>query len=705
MEQHTTQQIKEKMVKLYNDGRLDEARVLKEEIIKRRSNPPKVNATPAPKLGGTPAPQEEMDWIDRGKRVLGLGARSVMENANTMTDIATMPFRTIYSKATGRPMPMGLNQMMSQTANQMGLPKPETMPEKFSSGVTGMVTSGAPMLKAPMLAGQQLPQLQGMVAGSVAAEGANQADLPLPVQIIAGILGGVAAPMAINKAQNIYSAYRNGSINSDDVLKSLNIDTKNMTIQARSQLSRDIDSALQGGNIDQAALQRLAAYRRVGATPTQGRLSLHPSQVTREQNAAATASQQGLTGDDQLNMIANRNNQRLVDQLDDMGASRALPDWDAGTQLKGTIKGVDAAKSQQVDDAYDAFKNSAGRDVQFDAKAFYDDVIERLVKEGAIDDLPEGIKNRIDSYVSGVVDVGGIKVPISFNVDEMKTLEKMISRAKASGSSPAYAASIVRDALHDAKPLAPQSTVRTGNPTAPRLGQGISNTPVPYNPNNYDALGRESRGLLDTARQTAASRFSWQESSPAISAALDDTVAAENFVKQYIISSANRSGIDNTRVLMQTLNSNPASKNILKDSVLSHLQKKAGGQGGNFSFDNFSKSLDSIGKEKLSMLFEPDEMRMLFDIKTVAKSEMFRPKGHGVNASNSANAAAGMIIDFMRNSLVGRMATNVMNKHITPAVTTNTSKNLDPALVERYTKFNKGLLPLMIGGDAVTGGK
>jgi hypothetical protein len=98
--------------------------------------------------------------------------------------------------------------ILSMALDQQGVARPQTAGERIASDVgeaaTGtLLTMGAGGLaNAPMLTRGPVVQMLGALTGSGAMSGAREAGAPMPVQVAAGLAGGVAPSMAAAGGRN-----------------------------------------------------------------------------------------------------------------------------------------------------------------------------------------------------------------------------------------------------------------------------------------------------------------------------------------------------------------------------------------------------------------------------------------------------------------------------------------------------------------------
>lgn len=154
-------------------------------------------------------------------RELGLGGRSVIQGLYNVAGLAFDPLAYAYQSVTGRPQASS-SQRGEQLADVLGLPRPETTSERIGGDVTSALTGvGGGIGAARQLAqrapgvvsriGQTIAERPGLqaasaVTGATSAGAAREAGVGPTGQAVAGLAGGLAAPVAFPRAGVIPSA-------------------------------------------------------------------------------------------------------------------------------------------------------------------------------------------------------------------------------------------------------------------------------------------------------------------------------------------------------------------------------------------------------------------------------------------------------------------------------------------------------------------
>lgn len=518
-----------------------------------------------------------------------------------------------------------------------GLPQPDTPMQRIvskavevgSGGASGAALMGRAAPGASGVTQQVLQRMAanpgaqafaGVTAGAAGQQAAEN-GAGWGGQFVASLLGGLGGAGMASGAKSLAESARRALTPSMQpaqiearvtaALQNRGIDPASITPAMRTALMQDVKAALKtGDNLDDAALARLADYRRLNMTPTRGRVSLDPLDVTREQNAMRMAAATGAR-DAQLPQIAQANNQRLLSHMDDM---QPLPDRAlAGERVMGPILQRDAAMQAAERSLYDKARGMAGGDIPLDSGKTMNGIFTALDADLKTPFLPEGVAKVLNRIQAG-------EMPLDVRtLDVLKTMLSTAQRATGDGNVK-RALSIVRNELDNA-PIVPAGNPAFGGATA--------------------AAMREADNLmsaLNEARGAAFQRRQWQESAPGIARALDGATA-DTFVQQNILAS-NAGARDVTRLAAE-LAGDPTAMQAVRGSIVQHLKDQAIGKGNsaqtaNFSGRQWSAALSGIGDRKLGLFFDPTELEQLKAIGRVGTIETFQPRGSAVNNSNTA---------------------------------------------------------------------
>lgn len=671
----TLEQLEKALVNADAAGDVDAATALATELKRMRA----------------PAAVSAGKEINSIPRQIGLTARYGLEGLANTAQLFTEPIRAVTDlfvpdrqqnlsdivvgrKAPPKSMPLGV--VASQFADKLGLPKPANADERVIGdatrlmagagglGGTARLASAAP--GAVGQAGQFLSQNMGSqlasAAGAGLAGGASREAGGSPLmQAGASLLGGVGAGVGTQAATDLGRKAVAGVRNLipgqqqlvqqrldqriNIVLQNQGIDPATITPAMRSAMREQVQRALDtGGELNPEAVARLADYTRLGLTPTRARLTLDPFDVTQEQNLSRLAAATG-SRDARLPQIAQDNNRRLVGMVDEMGGARPVDTYGQGQAVIRPIQQADEAMTRDVRSAYDAYRQSTGRDLPIPLNAMRQGYNQTVRDFGDV--IPSAIRNRFDEVLSPprpphthgaapaapqpprtIVDTSGRTLvdltprpaPRTFSIDEAENLIKTINRHY----NPADRAQA--RALDDLRQSVQRSIIGA----------------------TEDGAGMESATLANFARDTARRQFGWRDSSPVIQRALGGA-NADTFVQNNVISKA--AGFDDLATAAQTINGNPAARDAVRTAIMQKLKDSAIGRGGtsqtaNFSGKGMEAALKDIGDRKLSLFFTPEEVQTLHAMARTGAFETFQPRGSAVNNSNSGAAIGAMLMSL-----------------------------------------------------------
>lgn len=683
-------------------------------------------------------------------RQFGLTARYGMEGVANAAQLVTEPLRYLQDKFTpdrtdGQPKSMPLGALATRAADWMGLPSPQGANERVvgdasrlvagtaglggvmqpiaaapgraaqylqsNSGVDGMIQlARAPVSSTAQLLSANMLQQTAAAAGSGLAGGATREAGGGPLQqtvssLVGGLGGGIGSQFASDAASRVSSAMRNFVPGQQQLvqqrldqriniaLQSQGIDLATVTPAMRAALREQVSRAMNtSGDLNGEAVARLADYTRLGMTPTRARLTLDPYDVTQEGNASKLAAATG-SRDARLPQIAQDNNRRLVSLIDEMGGARPADPYGQGNAVAGTILSRDESMRAGVSGLYQQARDTNGRSAGLNGAAFTSQANQALDQALLGGALPPSVAQHMNRIAAG-------EVPFTVDyAEQLKTAIGNLQRASSDGQTRA-ALGIVRRVL-DETPLVSAPSVNPGNmPAVPGT--------VPPSPS---ILGQQSIDAFNEARNAARQRFSWQESSPAISRAIDGAIP-DTFIKNNIISSA--AGFDGVQQAAQTINGNPAAREAVRTAIVQHLKDSAIGKGGTSATGNFSgrgmqAALKDIGDRKLGLFFEPGEVETLKSMARTGSFEVFQPRGSAVNNSNTAAGVGSLLMGLadrvrpLANKIpLGELAISSPLDNLAVWAMQRPSGNIPQALLtptQRQPVINRLLLPA-----AATGG-
>ena len=362
------------------------------------------------------------------------------------------------------------------------------------------------------------------------------------------------------------------------------------------QLRAQAQHALsQNQTLDTAAALRKADFEALGQQPLLGQITRDPMQFAREKNL------RGIAGAGEP--IA----ARLAGQTE--GLSRTLGGFAQGAdeafaggqKIARGLGSIDARARGVVDDAYNAARDSAGRYVDLDNVGFVKAANDAL-DEGMLGHyLPAQVRNMLNDVSTG-------KIPL--NVNTAVQMDSVLSAAQR-GALPAErkALGAVRDALNGASPA--------------------NNT------------GADALAAFQGARKLAAERFKLHEAIPALKAAANGDVPADDFVRKFVI---NGDALELRGMAKLLKEHAPEAYQQARAQVGAELRRAGFGENiaGDkpFSQERFNAKLRQMGTARLQAFFSPEEIATLRTAGRVGAYMESPPAGSAVNFSNSGSAVA-----------------------------------------------------------------
>lgn len=306
--------------------------------------------------------------------------------------------------------------------------------------------------------------------------------------------------------------------------------------------------------------------------------------------------------------LANRLNEQNGQLIENLNAIRdnAAPNVygtthvENGEALINSYKEIDNQLKAGINEKYTALKDAAGGDFPVDGVAVADNTFKNLKKELKTDYLPSPIARQLEAFKAGE--------QMTFEQFEaLRTnLAAEVRKAERAGDGNTVAAcNIARQALED----------------LPLTGEAAALKP-----------------LADAARSAAKERFDLLGKDKAYKAAINGTVAADDFINKYVVN-GKKADVDQ---MIQILGQDSAARETMAAGMVNWLKNKAGvvNENGNFSQAGYNKALAQVDP-KLLAIVGPEVEKQLKTLGNVARYTQVRPKGSYVNESNTFTASLG----------------------------------------------------------------
>ncbi len=653
-------------------------------------------------------------------RQLGLTARYGLEGAANAAQLVTEPLRvltdaitpdrkpTLSGLVTGQTPPKStpLGVQATKLADFLGLPSPQGADERVIGDATRLVAGTGLTMGAGNLAQKggeaakqvgrfftQNPtsQLTSAAGAGLAGGSAREAGGTDTQQVLASVIGGVGGnfvPSLGNAVKSRVSGMVNKMTPQDmdikigEVLRKTGVDYSQVPEKIRQSLRQELASSLQTGkDLNPQALARLVDFKATGLTPTRGMLTLDPVQISREQNLAKMGAN---SADGQLQGLAriqNQNNTRLIDNLNELGASRgdALR---AGETVAGTIRSTQAGLRSAEQAAWDTAKGSAGYRAPISSQAI-SDINQALGDEGLMPFMNPTISRYMEAFQTGQ----------PFTPQAYRNLQSMLAREVAKGGNEGAAAGLARRILEQSE-LTPAGVVNAGNLPAT---QGMASSM-----RAADGAANEAIDAVNAARRATRTAYAYEDSNPLVRSVLSDGASGDpqRIARRFILGGTANEAADLVNEI------GPRGLAVVKDAVVADLKSKAlsgaADEVGKFSQSAFNKALNALGERKLSILFTPEELRALRTNARVASLMQAQPVGSAVNNSNSGALLLGRGLDALNKlPIIGPNVVPAL-KNIEISMGNRQAQNLMPGLLAEQPR--RPLAGGLIGPTVAMGG-
>lgn len=406
--------------------------------------------------------------------------------------------------------------------------------------------------------------------------------------------------------------------NLDDALRQQGMSLGDLSDDVANGLRKEAADALKSGrNLNPEAVARKAVLDQVGIKGTKAQVSGNAQQWQKEaelakiQNVGAPLREKFIEDNKQLanllNIATSRTGGRSADQF---GA------------MQGAISSLNSQLDQNkqfIGAAYEAAKKAAGNDVVIDGRGFANDAFTALEQNYAASSLPSSVQKIIKDVADN---------PDKFTLGKSEELIKILNREYKSSlqmgqpTSSTYSIGLVRDALNGRQAEAIQGLLTSG--------------------------GNDAAAAYQFARQANQFNMNQIEGMPLLQD-IRKGVEPDKLFNKHILN-GNVNELEKTIDLLN--NVNPQSVADIKQQALEFIAGKAINQNGQFSPAGMKRALDGIGDRRLTVLFEPSELKNIKNISKAGEYLVTQPAHSYVNNSNTASATMNRLMDFFGNSKV-----------------------------------------------------
>jgi hypothetical protein len=431
------------------------------------------------------------------------------------------------------------------------------------------------------------------------------------------------------------------------MLQDRGFDFNNLSSSMQKSLLDDAKTQLVvTGKLDPAALMRKADIESIAGegSATSAQVTRNPAQWTTERNlqkyevSSRDAQRGGSTPLTeryiQQDTAAKNFADKLISQITGLPpAKRTETPYQASETAIKAIQKQDSELGQIVNDLYGAYKSHNATNATVPATKIAD-AAGRIVDEFGSENIPAPVMKRLQEF--GFFDGKQTKL---LTINEADKLNRLINNNNPGKGTPgALALMQIKKGLTEALLDIPEEGA--------------------------------TKALL-TARKAAADRFAAQETGLGVSAAISD-VAPDKFFNKYVLNG----DVRDIKALKTSLDKSPEGADAwsnLKSETFKWAYNKATSNGDKeFNGIQFRKALDSIGKDRLSELFNADELTQINTLKRGVLAMTAEPP---FAAPSRSNTAPQLLADLL--SLGNKVpGINLMTKPIQSEITTSANEEL-----------------------------
>lgn len=599
----------------------------------------------APQLTPAPQKQPEVKPTEERSRLASFGAGAGKAVGSGVLGLQQLAGKgtEFLGDVTGSDTLKSIGGWLAKDAREGALkleaenkPYEEANPKtNFAGGITGAVLS--PVNK--LVPGMGTAASVGGAAIRGAAQGAILNTLTAPVTdetkpfllekakqgavgAVGGTLGGVLGyslskgiNSAIDATKRVVNRVTSGnpSAVADEVvektLQAQGLSKENVTPELFDGLKSQVAEAVKSGKaVDEAALVRLASAQTlpVPVPMLKGQITRDAMQFAKEQNL------RGIQGvGEPITETLQSQNRALIKNLDALGADKGADVLSAGKNLISPLTQIDSRLNKGVGDAYKAFENATGKELDVPLGGLAQDYARILKERGS--SIPAEVKREFESF--GLL---GGKQLRSMSISDAEGLIKNYINKNYDPSN-----RVAAGALDDLR-RAVEKSIETGA--------------------GKSAEGGPAAQLALAARRAARDRFSLIDSTPALKDVVRG-VEPDKFIQKHILQ-GNESEIRSMVKLLQK--EEPKALESLQDAVMAHVKRevlnKASSENGKFSqakLKNFVE--DPNMAARLAQVLGPEKMGTLKQLNKVAEDALYDPVAAAVNRSNTTSAAANLV--------------------------------------------------------------
>lgn len=417
------------------------------------------------------------------------------------------------------------------------------------------------------------------------------------------------------------------------VVKSAGVDPAVVGKDFFNSLTDQAKSALKTGDVQgfKKFAQNYMEANELGVPMLRGQLTRDPMQYAVEQNL------RGIQGvGEPIQQVLQQQNTAMLNVLDRLGATKGQSITNSGFTVRNALLKADEAESQGVRDAYNAYRQSSGRNIDVPLQGVAQDYA-KILHDFGKSQIPPGVRNNLNEL--GLLTGKQMKVT---TIDDAERIIKVINQNYDPAKQPA------------------------GTITA------LDNLRASLNRAIYDAganLPGQAGQLAREARKTAETRFKTIDSIPALKDALIGK-EPDKFVQSHIL----RGNVNEITKMKDFLEkNNPETLSQIQNDLINHIKNRVTNNvsdaNAKFSQAGLKDFVTGPMADRLKRILTPDQFEGLTKLNRVAENALIEPVSSAVNRSNTASAAANLIKGTVNSGAVNELLTNIAGIKF-PGVTT-----------------------------------
>ena len=358
--------------------------------------------------------------------------------------------------------------------------------------------------------------------------------------------------------------------------------------------------------VDPESMVNQALLEKNGIKGTKAQLSRDPTEWRDEKELAKLNSKLLSTHDGQHDQFGNI----MRNAIDETGASPNNT-YSKMDNVFGRLRESDKAAQSNVSQLYDDARGLSGNDAQLNHLRFIDQASRELEENG----VGSFMKGDIKGVFKGMFDNPNFKLTHT-KAEEINKILNARLRTTTDGNE-RHALGIIKNNLQ-------KEVDTTIDDMAGTLGSG-----------NSDGSLAAAQGAWKTARDAARNRFQDIETTPALKAALDGKNPDKAFGKFVL-----KSDLKDLDSMVGQLKKAPEGDQSIADiqgAVMEHfLGQATKSNSGAVSPHGLNKAIEDFGEDRMKVLFSPEQVNHIKEMKKVSDLLFQQPNGSPVNHSSTA---------------------------------------------------------------------